>query len=131
LREVGAVAAMSQCLVEWLNTLMDRGYTLPLPRTWIVRENKWRAARHGIDAKLVMDDKGTLSPVRTEVRQLVEELAPVASRLGCDDDLQYAHVMAERPSYMRQRDIVQAGGSLVDVVDSLITELRTNEVSKP
>jgi carboxylate-amine ligase len=131
LREVGAVAAMSQCLVEWLNTLIDRGYTLPLPRTWVVRENKWRAARHGVDAELVMDEKGTLSPVRTEVRRLVEELAPVASRLECDDDLQYALVMAERPSYMRQRAIVEAGGSLVDVVDSLITELRTNEVSKP
>ena len=129
LREVGAVAALSQCLVEWLNTLIDRGYTLPLPRTWVVRENKWRAARHGVDAELLMDDKGTLSPVRTEVRRLVEELAPVARRLGCDDDLQYALVMAERPSYMRQRGIVQAGGSLVDVVDSLITELRTDTPS--
>jgi carboxylate-amine ligase len=131
LREVGAVAALSQCLVDWFNTLIDRGYTLPVPRMWVVRENKWRAARRGVDADILTDDKGTLSPVRTELSRLVDELAPVARRLGCDDDLRYALVMAERPSYVRQRDIVQAGGSLVDVVDSLITELRTNEVSPP
>ena len=126
LTEVAAVAAMSQCLVDWLNNLIDRGYTLPVPRTWVVRENKWRAARHGVDAEIIIDEKGTLSPLRTEVCQLVEELAPVARRLECDDDLQRALVMAERPSYMRQRDVVDAGGSLRDVVDSLITELRTD-----
>jgi carboxylate-amine ligase len=113
-----------------LNTLIDRGYTLPVPRTWVVRENKWRAARHGIDAKILVDDQGTLSPVRTEVERLVEELMPFARRLGCADDLRYALVMAERPSYVRQRDIVRAGGSLVDVVDSLVEELRTDVPSR-
>jgi carboxylate-amine ligase len=126
LTEVAAVAAMSQCLVDWLNTLIDRGYTLPVPRTWVLRENKWRAARHGVDAEIIVDEKGTLSPLRTEVSRLVEELAPVAKRLECEDDLQRALVMAGRPSYMRQRDVVERGGSLRDVVDSLITELRTD-----
>ena len=129
LREVGAVAAISQCLVESLNARIDLGYTLPVPRAWVVRENKWRAARHGVDAKIVMDDKGALSPLRTEVSGLIEELTPVARRLGCEEDLRYALVMVERPSYMRQREIVQGGGSLVDVVDSLITELRTDRPS--
>ena len=58
--------------------------------------------------------------------QLVEELTPVARRLDCEADLQRALVMAERPSYMRQRDVVDRGGSLRDVVDSLIAELRTD-----
>ena len=126
LAEVAAVAAMSQCLVDWLNNLIDRGYTLPVPRTWVLRENKWRAARHGVDAEIIIDEKGTLSPLRTEVSQLVEELTPVARRLDCEADLQRALVMAERPSYVRQRDVVERGGSLRDVVDSLIAELRTD-----
>ena len=67
LAEVAAVAAVSQCLVDWLNNLIDRGYTLPVPRTWVLRENKWRAARHGVDAEIIIDEKGTLSPLRTEV----------------------------------------------------------------
>src|SRR5436309_13968005 len=36
--EVAAVAALSQCLVDWMNSLYDRGYTLPTYRSWIVRE---------------------------------------------------------------------------------------------
>jgi carboxylate-amine ligase len=131
LREVGAVAALSQCLVDWLNTLIDRGYSLPVPRAWVVRENKWRAARHGVDAEVLMDDKGRLSPLRSELTRLVEELAPVSQRLGCADELRHVLVMAERPSYVRQREIVQAGGTLVDVVDSLVAELRTNQVAGP
>jgi len=38
MQEVSTVAAMSQCLVDRFNTLIDRGYTLPVPRGWIVRE---------------------------------------------------------------------------------------------
>jgi len=38
MQEVSTVAAMSQCLVDRFNTLIDRGYTLPVTRGWIVRE---------------------------------------------------------------------------------------------
>ena len=35
--------------------------------------------------------------------------------------------MAERgPSYVRQRQVIERGGTLVDVVDSLVEELRTD-----
>jgi carboxylate-amine ligase len=131
LREVGAVAAISQCLVELLNARIDRGYTLPVPRAWVVRENKWRAARHGVDAEILTDDTGTLSPLRTEVTALVDELTPIAEQLGCADDLGHALAMLDRPSYIRQREIVEAGGSLVDVVDSLVDELRGDRPSQP
>jgi carboxylate-amine ligase len=49
LREVAVVAALSQCLVHSMDTLIDRGHTLPVPRAWVVRENKWRAAPAGCD----------------------------------------------------------------------------------
>jgi carboxylate-amine ligase len=71
LREVATMAALSQCLVTRLDTLLDRGYTLPMPKGWILRENKWRAARYGVDAEIILDEKGTLQPVRDAVRELV------------------------------------------------------------
>jgi glutamate---cysteine ligase / carboxylate-amine ligase len=40
LDEVAAVAAMAQCLVEQMDGQIDRGYQLPEPRAWVVRENK-------------------------------------------------------------------------------------------
>jgi YbdK family carboxylate-amine ligase len=127
LGEVATAAALSQCLVHRLDTLIDRGYTLPVPRGWIVRENKWRAARHGLDAEIIVDDQGRVQPVRDAIRELVDELTPVAGTLGCVDELRNAIAMMERgPSYLRQREVVAAGGKLPDVVDSLVEELRTD-----
>jgi carboxylate-amine ligase len=125
--EVATVAAMSQCLVDWLDTLYDRGYTLPVPRSWVVRENKWRAARYGIEAEFIADEEGTLADMGETIDELVTELTPTAQRLGCESELQHARAIVEHgPSYLRQRDVVASGGTLVDVVDSLIEELRTD-----
>jgi carboxylate-amine ligase len=127
LREVASIAALSQCLVQRFDRLIDRGYTLPVPRAWVVRENKWRAARYGIDAEIILDDDGNTVPLRDAVTELVEELTPIARRLGCVTELHDTLSILERgPSYIRQRQVVAAGGSLVDVVDSVIAELRSD-----
>ncbi|MEO6121241.1 MAG: glutamate--cysteine ligase, partial [Acidimicrobiales bacterium] len=127
LREVAAVAALSQCLVEWMNGRLDRGQELPGQRGWVVRENKWRAARHGVEAQLIIDDEGRLMPLRAAMADLVGELTPVAQRLGCVAEITDILAMADRPSYARQREVVARGGSLVDVVDGLIAELRGDD----
>ncbi len=124
LHEVGMVAAISQCLVHRFDNMIDRGYSLPTTRAWLVRENKWRAARHGLDASIIVDEEGTTVPLRESLAELVEDLTPVAKRLGCVEELQRAfEVMDRGPSYIRQREVVAAGGSLQDVVDSLVQEL--------
>ena len=127
LREVAGLAALAQSLVEWLDTLVDRGYTLPVPREWTMRVNKWRAARHGIDADIIGDDQGTRVPVGQAIRELIEELSPVASRLGCLDELESnIEVLDHGPSYLRQRRVVEGGGTMQDVVDSLIREMESD-----
>jgi len=129
--EVAAVAATSQCLVEWMNGVYDREGSLPVSAAWIVRENKWRAARHGVDARIIVDDEGHLVPLRDAVADLVVRLGPVAARLGCEAELGDLLVMVERPSYVRQREVVSNGGTLVDVVDSLVAELRSDHPWTP
>ena len=125
--EIATVAALSQCLVERFNTLLDRGYTLPVQSNWILRDNKWRAARYGLSASIIVDDKGGQQPLRDAIPELVEELLPVADKLGCATELRHALTMLEEgPSYLRQRSVVDQGGTLVDVVDSLVRELRTD-----
>lgn len=132
LREVATVAAISQCLVQRFDNLMDRGYRIPYPLPWVVRENKWRAARHGIDAHIIVDNEGSTVPLREAIVELVEELSPIARRLGCADELQDALTILERgPSYIRQREVVAAGGTLLDVVDSLVAELHLDGPAPP
>jgi glutamate---cysteine ligase / carboxylate-amine ligase len=130
LAEVASVAALSQCLVHWLDARLDAGEVLELPMSWTVRENKWKAARYGIDAELIVDEAGTLRPLRDEVVALVETLAPVARQLGCADELHHTLTMLDvGPSYARQRAMVAGGASLMQVVDSLIDELRTDQTT--
>jgi carboxylate-amine ligase len=125
LQEVGAVAALAQCLVDQMNSQLDRGYTLPVPRRWVVQENKWRAARYGLDAEILVDERGTTRPVRAELEDLVEDLLPVAHRLGCAQELTMIPViLAVGGSYQRQRAAARrAGGDLGRVVDTLLEEM--------
>jgi carboxylate-amine ligase len=133
LDEIGAVAAMSQCLVEQFDTQLDRGYTLPSPQRWVLQENKWRAARHGLDADIVVDEKGTVRPVRQALADLVEDLMPTAARLGCEAELaDVERVLRVGASYQRQRAAAAAhDGDLTHVVDGLLAEMDEGLPSEP
>jgi YbdK family carboxylate-amine ligase len=128
LYEISWAAAMSQCLVEMLNGQLDRGYTLPVPKSWTIRENKWRAARYGIEAELIVSDDGRTEPLRDLIAELVDDLTPTAERLECSEELARARQILEvGPSYARQRRAAAAaGGDLHAVVDSLLGEMRAN-----
>jgi carboxylate-amine ligase len=125
LREVSALAALAQSLVHWLDTRADHGDVLPVARDWTVKQNKWRAARHGVAASIIADEDGRQVPLPEAIGALGAELAPVATELGCAAELAILHDMLDQgPSYARQRRVVAAGGSLPDVVDALVAELR-------
>jgi carboxylate-amine ligase len=123
LREIGMVTALSQCLVQLFSLQLDRGYQLPSPATWVVRDNKWRATRYGLDAIVITDDSGATAPMRDELYELVRELEPVADRLGCGPELAViSEVLEQGASYERQRAVIADGGELTEVVDALVTE---------
>lgn len=129
LLEVGAVTALAQCLVDRMDTLLDRGRALPVPPPWVVSENKWRAARFGLDAKIVVDGRGRVRPVRCEIAELVEELLPVAARLGCRRELtNVVQILSTGASYARQQAVARRHApDLAPVVDSLLSETRRAE----
>lgn len=133
MQEVGAVAALAQCLVHQLDTQLDRGYTLPRPTPWLLRENKWRAARYGLDAELIINDAGVTRPVRDALSELVDELVPVAGRLGCTDELARVRVLAAGPGPAgRQRAAVEAaGGDVGAAVDLLVAEFAAGRPLSP
>ena len=132
LSEVAALAALAQCLVESMDAGLDMGLVPAVPRAWIIRENKWKAARYGMEAEIIVDDEGDLRPLREVTGELVDRLAPVARGLGCEAELaSVAAVIDQGPSYARQRALVASGSSLVDVVDALLSELRTDRPVAP
>ena len=124
MQEIGMVAALSQCLVDQLDRELDKGYTLPTPKGWVVRENKWRAARYGLDATIIRGEDEQTVPVRDALRELVHDLGPTSQRLGCVEELAAVEAQLETgASYQRQRAVAAAhDGDLTAVVDSLIAE---------
>jgi glutamate---cysteine ligase / carboxylate-amine ligase len=132
LGEIGMAAALSQSLVQLFDTQLDRGYQLPRPQAWVVRDNKWRATRYGLEARVITDDAGSTVPVRDQLYELVRELAPVADRLGCGPELDMVSDVLDRgASYERQRAIVAKGGDLADVVDALAAEFAEDRFIVP
>jgi carboxylate-amine ligase len=122
-REVGMVAALSQSLVQLFDAQLDRGYQLPSPSSWVVRDNKWRATRYGLDATVIIDESGMTAPLRDELYELIRGLEPVADRLGCLDELKVAsEVLEYGASYERQRAVLARDGEMTGVIDALVTE---------
>ncbi|MFJ3382568.1 MULTISPECIES: glutamate--cysteine ligase [unclassified Curtobacterium] len=124
LQEVGAVTALVQCLVTACSDRLDAGETLPTMQPWFVRENKWRAARYGMEAEIITNTAGDERLVTDEVHDLVARLDPVAERLGCQEELHHLDTMIERgASYQRQRKVAREnGGDLRAVVRHLVQE---------
>jgi glutamate---cysteine ligase / carboxylate-amine ligase len=130
--EVGMVAALSQCLVDTFDREIDKGYTLPTPRRWVVQENKWRAARYGLDANIIVG-QDDVQPVREALRELVQDMRPAADRLGCSAELDTVETVLELgASYQRQRAIASAtGGDMTAVVDGLLEEFTAGRPVAP
>ncbi|MFE0027308.1 glutamate--cysteine ligase [Amycolatopsis sp. NPDC059021] len=126
LEEVGAIAALTQCLVEDFSTRLDDGEVLPTLPPWHVQENKWRAARYGTDAIVILDARGRERLVTDDVCVLLDRLEPVARRLDCVRELRDVEtILRYGPSYQRQRAVArQHNGSLKAVVASLVSEMR-------
>jgi len=124
--ELAGLVALMHCLVVWLDDRLRAGETLPTMAPWHVQENKWRAARYGLDAVIILDDTCRERLVTDDLADLLTDLAPVAKQLGCSQELaSVADIPVRGASYQRQRTVAaETDGDLVAVVDSVVKELR-------
>ena len=125
LRELAALTALTHCLVVDLEDRLSAGETLPTMPPWHVQENKWRAARYGLDAEIILDAAANERPVTDALADLLTRLEPLSQRLGCAAELRDVEEIVRRgASYQRQREVAaRTGGDLVAVVDSVVREL--------
>ncbi len=112
---VVALAALTQCLVA------TAGEYAPEDARF-VSENKWRAIRRGLDARLYDFSNGHSAPAREAARNLVEALRPVSRDLGCQDELEgILEITNGGSGAEKQRAIFfEKGGSPESVVEYLV-----------
>jgi glutamate---cysteine ligase / carboxylate-amine ligase len=118
-QNVAGLAALVQSLAA---TLAERPAE-PQPRT-LIAENRWRAARHGLDAELVDLASDQSRPAREAVRELLELAAPAAERLGCSAELGEIESVLERGTGAdeQRRVYEESEGSLLAVARWLVEE---------
>ena len=135
LKELLALSALTHCLVEHLSQKIDDGEPLPSLPPWFVNENKWRAARYGLDASIISTASGSQVRIRRALPDLVAELVPVAEKLNCRVELESVlEILELGANYERQRQVhaaaLAAGASsheaLEIVVSHLVAEMRAD-----
>ncbi len=123
LNDVLGLTALIQCLIYDLSEEIDRGTYQFDCHPFLIRQNKWRACRYGIDAKLV--DAATHRPVeaRRVVNNLVDRLRPRGEELACASYLEMAAAMADRPTgSARQLALFHETHDLAQVVKQMIAQ---------
>jgi carboxylate-amine ligase len=84
-----ALAALVQGLVKELCEHFDAGKKLSRYPYEMLDENKWLAARHGLEGELVDLPKTTRVPTRELVRRVVKRVRPHVDELGSGEDLDW------------------------------------------
>jgi carboxylate-amine ligase len=126
LRDVGAVAALTQCLVHEFSETLDAGGSIPTMQPWHIQENKWRAARYGLDAIIILDAEGNEKLVTEHLVEVLDRLQPIAAKLGCSSELADVEGILQRGAgYQRQRRVAEENdGDLRAVVLDMVQQLR-------
>ncbi len=124
--DLSALVALSHCLVVDLDARVAAGEPVAVLPPWHTQENKWRAARYGLEAIVIVGADSSERLVTDDLADLLVRLEPTADRLGCLPELaSLADLVSRGASYQRQRAVATAtGGDLVAVVDSVVRELR-------
>jgi carboxylate-amine ligase len=124
LSETVSLTALIHSLAAYIDRQLEEGRRFRPPPDWILRENKWRAARHGVNASFILNEEGLTASMTSMLDDLLRELAPVVDEFGYQSHLLLLRELVERgPSYCRQRRVAQmSDGNLLTVVGHLAEE---------
>ncbi len=110
-----SLTALAQCLVA---TAEEH----PPEDSPYIEENKWRAARHGLDANLHDFSTGRSATVCDSARHLVQQLHPISQDLRCEAELEgLLDILHEGSGADKQRAVFEKRGSINAVAEYLAT----------
>ncbi|MGB5371319.1 MAG: carboxylate-amine ligase [Flavobacteriaceae bacterium] len=121
--EVVCVAALMQCIIAKLSKLHQKNQSFRGYRRILINENKWRAARWGIEAKLIDFGKEEEVPFATLMEELLEFIDDVVDDLGCRKEVNFVYEILEQGSGAdRQLKVYEETKDLKEVVKYMVAE---------
>ena len=123
LEETIAIAALCQAIIAKLYKLHERNLSFRYYQRSLIMENKWRAARYGLEGKLIDFGKQAEVPERVLIGELLEFVSDVVDELGSAEEIAYIRQILEHGNGAdRQLRVFAETGDLKKVVDYMIGE---------
>jgi carboxylate-amine ligase len=119
MEDVVALTAYCQALVKHYCELFERGEPIPSYHRILTTENKWLAARYGLEAPLMDLATGRRNrvPVAQLIRRTLKHLEPHARELGSERELEgVGEILARGNGADRQLRVFNANRDIVEVV---------------
>jgi carboxylate-amine ligase len=124
--ETICIAALIQALVAKMHKLMKQNLSFRPYRKVLINENKWRAARYGIQGKLIDFGKQEEVPYRDLCGELLDFVDDVLDDLGSRHEVEYIKQILDHGTGADRQLAVfeQTGGDLKAVVDYIVEETK-------
>ena len=118
-----AIAALIQAIVAKLFKLLHQNTTFRIYRRRLLDENRWRAARYGIDGKLIDFGKETEVEERSLLNELLEFVASEVDEFGTHREMTHIErIMREGTGADRQLAAYERTHDMKVVVDRIVGE---------
>jgi len=123
--ETICIAAIIQAVVAKLIKLRKQNLGFRKYEPYLIRENKWRAVRHGLQGELIDFGKAAEVPERELILEILDFVDDVVDELGSRAEVSYARqIIAEGTSADRQLKVFDQTEDLAAVVDRVCEETR-------
>jgi carboxylate-amine ligase len=123
------IGALCQAIIVKLYRLYRSNMGFRLYRRALIEENKWRAARWGLDGKLIDFGRRAEVPMRELALELLEFVDDVLDPLGSREAVNHLHsILRDGTSADRQLAVYRQTGDLKAVMRHLIEETREGVV---
>lgn len=123
IEETITLAAIMQAIIAKLYRLMQHNLSFRTYSRALINENKWRAARYGIDDKLIDFGKEQEVETRLLIHEIVDFVDDVVDELGSREEVEaVSGMMLNGSGADRQLEVFEKTGDLKKVVDFIISE---------
>ena len=135
----GKCAALYLCILRLLYRLRRQNQRWRQYPPFLIRENRWRAQRYGVEQGMVDFGRGEIVPFPTLLEELFDLVAEDAAYFGCAAEVAHARTIVERGTsadrQLARFEAVKALGAtkqaaLVAVVDGIVEETLTLPTTK-
>ena len=120
------LTALIQALVVGLANHYNNGTQLPYLDSWVIYENKWRATRYGMDAKLIIDSDGSQKNISELIKSTISALDPEINNLNLSDSMEHItnRIDNKNSYYKEQIDLYEKNNDFNDVLEKSIKDLK-------